>query len=303
MNQLLRNICRKQYLFALLFISMAGLVMYLFIQNRSLSNNYYQLEKELRNKTELYKKVAAANYLLLSGNYDEANELYKEIEKTNKDYEWMNLIQYFGNNRYALESDKEKLSNEKISLFEKLKKNQSELEQLIQKLNIYYQIVDSLNNKILYFEEEQEQLKKLNEQLEADFYKLKSSYGKIDFFNANKVKVHYFGELKDGKANGYGMGIFDSKGIYEGEWLNNARNGKGKYLWSNGDIYEGNYKNDKRNGYGTYYFATGEKYEGYWENDLRNGKGKFYDKDGKIILEGLWINDKLSKNGESQLTE
>lgn len=303
MKQLLKSIYHKHLVWLLLFILIIGIVVYLFLQNRSLSNNYYQLEKELKNKTEIYKKIAAANYLLLSGNFEESKKLYEEIAEINKDYEWLNLIHFFSTDRNALELDREKLSNEKISLFDKLKKSQSELKQHLYTLNIYAQIVDSLNNKIQHLQEEQEHLSKLNQKLEADFNKLKSSYGKIDFLNANKVKVHYFGELNEGKANGYGMGIFDSKGIYDGEWKDNTRNGKGKYLWSNGDIYEGNYKNDKRNGFGIYYFASGEKYEGNWENDLRNGKGKFYDKEGKVILEGIWINDKLTKNNESQLIE
>lgn len=38
-----------------------------------------------------------------------------------------------------------------------------------------------------------------------------------------------------------------------------------------------------------------------WQNDLRNGEGKFYDKHGNVVLEGIWVNDKINKKQAVQL--
>ena len=106
------------------------------------------------------------------------------------------------------------------------------------------------------------------------------------------VSIKYLGEVKGGKAHGFGYAIFDNKGFYEGNWKNSLRNGKGKYSWQNGDVYEGEYSNDLRNGFGTYQFKSGEQYKGDWRNDLRHGHGVLIGKDGKVLFEGKWVNDK-----------
>lgn len=115
-------------------------------------------------------------------------------------------------------------------------------------------------------------------------------------FQSTKGKdVIYLGEVKEGKANGEGIGIFSSGGMYEGYWSNNLRHGRGIYQWKDGEKYEGGFKEDKRNGFGIYFWKNGEKYEGYWNNDKRHGKGKIIDKSGKEKVSGEWENDELRK--------
>jgi hypothetical protein len=113
-------------------------------------------------------------------------------------------------------------------------------------------------------------------------------------FKSQKGKlIHYLGEVKDGKANGGGVGIWSTGSIYKGEWKENLRHGQGKYQWADGDVYEGSYVNDMREGEGVYHWTSGEHYDGEWSGDKRNGYGKLFDKDNNLTYEGQWRNDKI----------
>ena len=113
-------------------------------------------------------------------------------------------------------------------------------------------------------------------------------------FKSQKGKlIHYLGEVKDGKANGGGVGIWSTGSMYKGEWKENLRNGQGKYQWADDDVYEGTYVNDIREGEGVYHWASGEHYDGEWSGDKRNGFGKLFDKDNNLTYEGQWRNDKI----------
>ncbi len=69
--------------------------------------------------------------------------------------------------------------------------------------------------------------------------------------------------------------------------------------WINGneiyykDQYEGKYVNDKFEGKGKYTYITGNYYIGEFKKGKRNGKGKLYSKNGELISEGNWVDDKL----------
>ena len=110
--------------------------------------------------------------------------------------------------------------------------------------------------------------------------------------------------------------------IFKGYYLNGKRNGRGKEYKNNELIFEGEYKNGKRNGQGIEYefgydkiifigeFLEGNKYNGkafeYYDHDYNeysylkfygeylNGikKGKEYDKDGRLIYEGDYLEEK-----------
>lgn len=113
-------------------------------------------------------------------------------------------------------------------------------------------------------------------------------------FKSQKGKlIHYLGEVKDGKANGGGVGIWSTGSMYKGEWKENLRHGQGKYQWADGDVYEGTYINDIREGEGVYHWASGEHYDGEWSDDKRNGFGKLFDKDNNLTYKGQWRNDKI----------
>lgn len=115
--------------------------------------------------------------------------------------------------------------------------------------------------------------------------------GALHFNNHDGAQIDYIGEIKNGKANGYGFAIFEKRGFYEGYWLNNKRNGEGVYSWQNGDSYEGDYVDGKRTGYGVYTFVTGDVYKGEWKNNLRHGEGILYNKKGKVVSSGPWVED------------
>jgi hypothetical protein len=115
----------------------------------------------------------------------------------------------------------------------------------------------------------------------------------ISFKNPKGKLIHYLGEVIDGKADGGGVGIWNTGSIYKGEWKDNKRNGQGRYEWADGDVYEGSYVNDVRQGEGIYTWLSGERYSGEWSNDKRNGFGKLYDKDNNVKYEGQWLNDKI----------
>ncbi|MBL0300584.1 MAG: hypothetical protein IPQ23_02605 [Cytophagaceae bacterium] len=110
----------------------------------------------------------------------------------------------------------------------------------------------------------------------------------------------YEGDFVDGKRNGKGKLTLASGDIYEGDFVDGKRNGKGKYTWAIGDIYEGDFVDGKINGNGTYYAKTGTinncpnciKYIGYWKNEEKSGRGKCYDKNGTLLYDGEFADDK-----------
>lgn len=114
----------------------------------------------------------------------------------------------------------------------------------------------------------------------------------IEFVNRKGVKVSYFGEVKNGKANGYGVGFYEGGGVYRGFWMENMRHGQGMYTWKNGDTYEGNYSQGERDGFGIYTFVSGEKYRGDWKSDVREGYGELWSPDGQLQWKGQWQKDK-----------
>ncbi len=127
------------------------------------------------------------------------------------------------------------------------------------------------------------------------------SFGEyLRFTNSKGSQMHYVGQVKNGKANGFGVALLNTGSRYEGEWKDNQRHGQGTYYWSDGQYYEGEYLNDRRNGQGTYYWPNGEKYTGHWEDDERDGHGTFYGKDGEIVADGTWADDKLEDADKTQ---
>jgi len=122
----------------------------------------------------------------------------------------------------------------------------------------------------------------------------KEAVDKPIFFKSSKgVKIEYAGQVVNGKANGYGVGLFESGGVYKGSWQNNKRHGKGVYTWKDGEKYDGDFVDDKREGFGIYTWKNGEKYEGQWKNDMRDGKGTIYKANGEIKIAGLFVKDNL----------
>lgn len=152
-------------------------------------------------------------------------------------------------------------------------------------LMVFEESIQKKQNALLLAQKE---LNAKNEQLA-----LKDKIQVLSFRSESGNLIHYLGEVKEGKATGGGVGIWDTGGIYKGDWKDNKRHGQGNYKWKDGHVYEGTFVNDTRDGNGTYIWSSGEKYVGEWKNNKRNGKGVLYDKDNNIQFEGEWLNDKL----------
>jgi len=136
----------------------------------------------------------------------------------------------------------------------------------------------------------------------------------------------YDGNWSDDKPNGKGTYYFSNSERYVGSFVNGKFEGKGIYYFENGDRYEGDFKNDQKNGQGIFYWADGSRYngawkdglmeglgvysvgnrqldeltncpdcvlyKGMWKNDEKTGQGRCYDKDGRLLYEGEYANDR-----------
>nr|WP_297788792.1 hypothetical protein [uncultured Allomuricauda sp.] len=253
-----------------------------------------QLQKELtavRNdnmliseKIDSYEELMKIDSLLLLGDYDAAIASYSASMDSEEENNMVIPL------RIALA---EKLMKNKIPATPTPQSPISEKDTL-PKSNWSEEVAvrkyDSLNFSL---EKTKVQLTRLKKQLQQ------KSYGEYLTFKSKKgTQMHYIGQVKDGKAHGFGVALLDTGSRYEGDWKNNQRHGEGTFYWPDGEYYVGGYENDKRNGYGTYYWPNGEKYTGEWENDKRSGSGKFYDSEGDVVAGGEWDDDKLVQVNE-----
>lgn len=259
-------------------------------------------EKELKEELSAHiahedhlAKILKADQSYMQGDYKGALEQY---------YQLMNIKEF--------EEEDQKLITFRINRIEELldpvdtadsdneeiKAYQYTIKELKFEKDSIYNVADSVVNSL----EEQlstkdEEIKTLEDKLASKKKSLQheEKIKVISFKNSKGGNIHYLGEVKDGQANGGGVGIWNTGSIYKGDWKDNKRHGNGKFEWSDGHIYEGEYENDKRSGEGTYYWPSGEKYVGEWKEDKRNGQGILYDKDGNIQFEGKWIDDNIVK--------
>jgi len=127
----------------------------------------------------------------------------------------------------------------------------------------------------------------------------------FDLMNVSDVELEdadligrYKGEIKDGKAHGYGLA--EGIDVYEGEFINGKIHGTGKYIWRQkefyGDIYEGEFISGEMHGKGKLTFSNGNIYYGDWKNGLMDGHGKFYFVNG-TVYEGEMENNFFEGNG------
>ena len=267
-------------------------------------------EQVYRDSIAYLEMLARAGEMLLDNNSDGAIEWYYLAEQSSRDSaQWGSRAVKYLDLQTSLMLYADSLQRNQTRLQNVIMQNRRYINSLRQEVEAQSQQADTLDrrlaeaisniDKMLFNNEElQTEVASLSEQLDVyqeQIMAFQHSYGSLSFTIDNK-KVSYFGQLADGMASGYGIGIFDSKGIYEGEWQQNMRHGVGKYIWANGDFYEGNYVHGNREGFGIYTFATGEKYEGYWQNDLRDGAGVMLSKEGKKLLDGVWQADKFDRS-------
>jgi len=243
------------------------------------ANTNHQLQSELKKQQALVDMDTK----LFQGEYDQALSAYEQSLKVSNE------------NNFAIPL--------RIALAEKLLEKDRAVV-LPKKDN---SLDDERNNANLAATELNDRIDSLNfahEKTKAQLSRLKSqlknkSFGAYLKFKSKKGNnLHYVGQVKGGKANGFGIALLDSGSRYEGQWKDNQREGEGTFYWPDGEYYVGTYHNDKRSGYGTYYWPNGEKYAGQWKEDKRSGSGKFFGTDGDIIAGGQWDDDKLVEVNE-----
>jgi hypothetical protein len=280
-------------------IASAMWIIYLFfIQNESQKAFDLQLSEVKNMRDSIQKResflqeflVVDNKYIL--GKYDEAISAFEAIEKSN-------LNTPFEKDLIGLRL---KRINEILNNLDTLS---ADIEAYQFSLNNAKDEIDALRNEkdsLLFIEKERQE--ELNEQIAAlkeDISKKSEALNRkekvkvISFRNEKGNLIHYLGEISEGKANGGGVGIWDTGGLYKGNWKDNLRHGEGVYTWKDGHKYEGNFVEGVREGQGTYYWSSGEKYVGEWKNNMRNGQGTLYDRDNNISYEGKWQDDKVQK--------
>lgn len=260
---------------------------------------FYDTDKKIAKVEELYDKQVDKNQTLQdilkidgkvfkSQNLKEVIQDYNTLKTDDIDEDLRNLISDRINNINKQLNDINQNTQSRENLISSLNRQIAENQALQDQLKAYNtgtknQIlnqnttIDSLKNALVLTQNKLER---------------KENVKVLSFTNENGNLVRYLGEVKNEKANGGGVGIWDTGSIYKGDWKNNKRHGQGIFEWVDGQKYEGNFENDIRTGKGTYFWPSGDKYVGEFENNRINGQGTLYNLDGEIEYEGEWKNGK-----------
>jgi hypothetical protein len=245
---------------------------------------------------KVYALLTRADQLFIEGDFDQALVFYRELADVDS---LKHLVRSREAVARAFQDDKSKALALVVSQ---------------QREDALKQAVDSIKREMLaaersYLESQRNvqadrhklelrllEMEKAVERERKEVDEIRQNRNLITFRSVNGNKVHYIGDIENDRANGYGIGIWDTGGVYKGEWVNNQRWGKGRYDWADGEWYVGEFKSDMRNGTGTYYFKNGERYEGQWKDNKRHGQGVVYDKNNVVLNEGVWTNDSFASN-------
>ena len=99
----------------------------------------------------------------------------------------------------------------------------------------------------------------------------------------------YFGEMRDGKANGQGLLNWPNSGEkYFGDFIDDKRHGKGTMTYANNKKYVGPFKDGKESGEGMTTWPDGTTYAGDFS---QNGLGTKTSLDGST-MKGAFVNGK-----------
>ncbi|MGF1637647.1 MAG: hypothetical protein ACFCUU_11290 [Cyclobacteriaceae bacterium] len=288
----------KKYIFPLLCLVFLSLYLLSIKKNSALNSQLEQFNAQLlevQNSLEksfekqgYYIEKSKADELFINQQYDSAMRLYSQLSI---DGEINSII-----------SERERVMQEMIQLETEFENYEALREELLFSIDSLYNSIDNWEDR--YVADKITQLRKYDEleqkyesiqfnyeEVQAKFSEIKKNRNIFSFKNLNGNTVHYIGDLSNNLADGYGIGIWETGGVYKGEWKNNMRHGKGRYEWADGEWYEGDYMNDQRHGFGIYYFKNGEKYHGEWKANKRHGKGKIFNRNEELLYEGYWEND------------
>jgi len=243
---------------------------------------------QLELKTTFEELKSQADELFIMGNYDDALLIYNELQSPDA----QEIIKHRTELAAAIMDDNSGSSESIQHREQQIRSLKLEIELLqnefYNSMLIKSDSIENLTEKLVSVTTMLNKVKLEFENSRKESFSFKTSKG---------YKVRYLGEVKNGKAHGNGVGLWNSGSFYEGEWNSNMRHGKGTFEWADGEKYEGNYMNDQRSGFGKYYWKNGERYEGEWLNDQRNGQGTIYDKKGNVKVAGVWKNDEPYTSG------
>ena len=160
---------------------------------------------------------------------------------------------------------------------------------------------DINKSKLNLAKREKEKGTKIKPLSDDDYYVGHYENGKIAIYY-NDGKLKYEGDRVDGKFEGKGTYYYKEDGNrYEGEWKKGLKHGKGilYYDFEATKIrYEGNFFKGKFDGIGTYYWEEDNSYyKGYFKNGSKHGYGIYCNKDGELIYEGRFYNNKYEGKG------
>ena len=253
------------------------------------------LDQGYQTQIQQFKTRILADSLFITGDYEQALEHYAQFIGPDGDSSLLVLRQ----TRVEVLAESPKVVYRYI-------RNQNNgaidsLAQVIEKLQIQQALQQGkLQRQIQALENEKQKTEKELQASEIEKKRLAEAYGTTKFKSRKGTDVQYWGQLKEGKAEGEGFGLWASGSYYEGQWKANQRQGQGRYVWADGEHYEGEFQEDQRHGQGKYTWKNGEYYIGNWVKDHREGKGILYDKKGKVKFDGEWRKDEfVSKNKEN----
>jgi hypothetical protein len=130
-----------------------------------------------------------------------------------------------------------------------------------------------------------------------DTERLADGSGVLQYYRQGKRQgtlfYTYDGIMQKGKFNGQGKMSFVLGYIYEGSFVDGSLSGKGSLKWPNGTFYEGAFDHGSMTGKGIKKYTDGTRYEGEFLDGNRHGAGIQYDKNGKILIQGKWQQDKF----------
>ncbi|WP_107037599.1 MORN repeat-containing protein [Brumimicrobium mesophilum] len=274
------------------YLVISGILFYIIFQNgnseikevrNEIVNNQLMIDS-LKADNDFKSDLMKADKYFIEGKYDTASLFYNKIEKEYINKAIPSNIALRKSRVVEVNSVRDSMVNSLNTYISSYDNATHDKDSLLSKIELLETIYST---GIVKLENEIRNLQLINVEKEEQLAN-KVEKEMLTFVNGNGNSIFYLGEVKNEKANGFGIGIFNTGGVYKGDWKNNKRHGKGSYNWKDGHRYIGEYINDEREGQGTYMWENGEKYVGGWKSNKRNGIGILYNKNGKIIYEGNW---------------
>ncbi|KAA2216954.1 MULTISPECIES: MORN repeat-containing protein [Maribacter] len=272
---------RKVFYFSALAVAILGvmLLLYRFVQQQHQISQLKEEKEVILDNLKDFERLAQMDSLLLQGDYELAIKSYSDTINRSKEIK-MGIPLRIALAEKLLNQNRNPNNPKDSSI---LNADSLQIKSLSEEAAVRQ--FDSLSFNL---EKTKLQLERVKKQLKQ------KSFGEYLTFKSRKGnQLHYIGQVKDGKAQGYGIALLATGSRYEGNWKNNQRHGQGTFYWPDGEYYSGEFKDDLRNGFGTYFWPNGEKYAGQWKEDKRSGSGKFFDSEGDVVASGEWNEDKL----------